>query len=242
MSEIRVENIIGETGVDAVNFTKGVNVTGIVTTTAGVSIPASTTSGLDFGTGTNKAQLAMQSGVSNRIALRTTHSTLGDNNPLVINQPSGAAAQNDALVIHSFGIVTKAKHPGFTATTNAEYNISTNGAVLTYNNVITNNGNHYNGSTATFTAPVSGMYYYSFDYYSQTNNIARATMRKSTNGGSSWSTIRYGCRPNSPDNYVSATTSGVISLNANDQVRLEKEDGIVHINNPYNFFSMVLIG
>ena len=60
MSEIRVENIIGETGVDAVNFTKGVNVTGIVTATsfAGVSIPASTTSGLDFGTGTNPCLIA----------------------------------------------------------------------------------------------------------------------------------------------------------------------------------------
>ena len=34
MSEIRVTNIIGETGVDAVNFTKGVNVTGIVTATS----------------------------------------------------------------------------------------------------------------------------------------------------------------------------------------------------------------
>ena len=34
MSEIRVENIIGETGVDAVNFTKGVNVTGVVTATS----------------------------------------------------------------------------------------------------------------------------------------------------------------------------------------------------------------
>ena len=34
MSEIRVENIIGETGVDAVKFTKGVNVTGIVTATS----------------------------------------------------------------------------------------------------------------------------------------------------------------------------------------------------------------
>ena len=240
MSEIRVENIIGETGVDAVKFTKGVNVTGIVTTTAGVSIPASTTNGLDFGTGTNKAQIAMQSGVSNRIALRTTHSTLGDNNPFIINQPSGAAAQNDALVISTGGIVTKAKHPAFTATTNAEYNISS--GVLTYNNVITNNGNHYNGSTATFTAPVSGLYHFSFDYYAQSNNTARAAVMKSTNSGGSFSVFRYGCRVSNPNNYVSASTVGVISLNANDQIRLEREDGIVHINYPYNFFSMHLIG
>ena len=34
MSEIRVTNIIGETGVDAVKFTKGVNVTGVVTATS----------------------------------------------------------------------------------------------------------------------------------------------------------------------------------------------------------------
>ena len=43
MSEIRVENIIGETGADAVNFTKGINTTGIVTATgfkvgAGISM------------------------------------------------------------------------------------------------------------------------------------------------------------------------------------------------------------
>ena len=34
MSEIRVENIIGETGTDAVKFTKGINATGIVTATS----------------------------------------------------------------------------------------------------------------------------------------------------------------------------------------------------------------
>ena len=33
MSEIRVENIIGETGTDAVKFTKGINVTGVTTAT-----------------------------------------------------------------------------------------------------------------------------------------------------------------------------------------------------------------
>ena len=66
--------------------------------------------------------------------------------------------------------------------------------------------------------------------------------RKSTDGGSSYSVFRYGCRVNSPNNYVSATTSGLIALNANDRVLLEREDGIVHINNPFNFFSMFLIG
>ena len=50
MSEIRVDNIIGETGTDAVNFTKGINVTGIVTAT-NVSIGSSVTATNFFGSG-----------------------------------------------------------------------------------------------------------------------------------------------------------------------------------------------
>ena len=50
MSEIRVENIIGETGVDAVKFTKRINVTGIVTAT-NVSIGSSVTAGTFHGSG-----------------------------------------------------------------------------------------------------------------------------------------------------------------------------------------------
>jgi len=41
MSEIRVENIIGETGTDAVKFTKGINVTGV----SGFSTALSNTEG-----------------------------------------------------------------------------------------------------------------------------------------------------------------------------------------------------
>ena len=52
MSEIRVENIIGETGVDAVNFTKGVNVTGIATAT-NVSVGSSVTAATFHGSGAN---------------------------------------------------------------------------------------------------------------------------------------------------------------------------------------------
>ena len=46
MSEIRVENIIGETGTDAVKFTKGINATGIVTATSfSGTVPSSNLSG-----------------------------------------------------------------------------------------------------------------------------------------------------------------------------------------------------
>ena len=50
MSEIRVENIIGETGVDAVQFTKGINTTGTLTST-NVSTASSITAGTFFGNG-----------------------------------------------------------------------------------------------------------------------------------------------------------------------------------------------
>ena len=50
MSEIRVENIIGETGVDAVQFTKGINATGILTST-NVSVASSVTAGTLVGNG-----------------------------------------------------------------------------------------------------------------------------------------------------------------------------------------------
>ena len=50
MSEIKTTKIIGETGVDAVNFTSGLNVTGISTST-NVSVASSVTAGTFFGNG-----------------------------------------------------------------------------------------------------------------------------------------------------------------------------------------------
>ena len=50
MSEIRVENIIGETGTDAVKFTKGITVTGIATV-GNVSVGSSVTAATLFGNG-----------------------------------------------------------------------------------------------------------------------------------------------------------------------------------------------
>ena len=69
MSEIRVENIIGENGVDAVQFTKGINSTGTLTST-NVSAASSVTAGTFHGNG------AGVTGVSGGVLLRKTFYTI----------------------------------------------------------------------------------------------------------------------------------------------------------------------
>lgn len=98
MSEIRVENIIGETGTDAVTFSKGLSTTGIVTAT-NVSVGSSVTASTFHGSGaaltginpgiTNAQQFrlaANQSGsettgtvFTNWQAVMTTYEAIGSN-------------------------------------------------------------------------------------------------------------------------------------------------------------------
>ena len=89
MSEIRVENIIGETGVDAVKFTKGINVTGIVTAT-NVSIGSSVTATSFFGSG------AGLSGVSAGKILQVVSTT----NDAYAAQDSVANTKYDSLSVN----------------------------------------------------------------------------------------------------------------------------------------------
>ena len=153
----------------AVGGTLGV--TGATTTTGGVTIPASTTVGLNFGSGTNLAQLAMQSAVLNRVALRTTHTSTGDNNPFIVYQPSSAGVQNDALVINTGGQINMSKQPAFHAYRNGgNYTKSSSG----YHKVLAdatryNIGSHYDTSNHKFTAPIAGRYLFTIAINTYTN-------------------------------------------------------------------------
>ena len=69
MSEIKTTKIIGETGVDAVNFTKGINATGTLTST-NVSVASSVTAGTLHGNG------AGLTGVTGGILLRKSFFTI----------------------------------------------------------------------------------------------------------------------------------------------------------------------
>ena len=72
MSEIRVENILGENGVDAVQLTKGINATGTLTST-NVSVASSITASTFHGNG------AGITGVTAGSLLRKSFYTLLDN-------------------------------------------------------------------------------------------------------------------------------------------------------------------
>ena len=117
---------------------------------------------MDMSSSTNKMQMAIQSNVSNRFALRSTHTADYDNNPFIVYQPSGAGAQNDALVITPEGYITANKEPGFSVRQYAQSAIDcTSSDFIAFRNLHTthfNRGNHFSSTTGMFTAPVAGNY------------------------------------------------------------------------------------
>ena len=106
MSEIRVENIIGETGTDAVKFTKGINVTGIVTAT-NVSIGSSVTATNFFGSGAGLSgvsagkilQVVESSAISSQVTTNST--TFQDTGISVSITPSASTSKILVLAVGS---------------------------------------------------------------------------------------------------------------------------------------------
>ena len=116
MSEIRVENIIGETGTDAVKFTKGINATGIVTATsfsgsgaALTGISAGNTNGMqvleEFYVPCNGTAVTMAQGsvaIPNVTTTQSATDTLADVTGSEITYQPPA---NTKLVIYSFSFM-----------------------------------------------------------------------------------------------------------------------------------------
>ena len=67
-------------------------------------------------------------------------------------------------------------------------------------------------------------------------------IQKSTNGGGSFSPIKYTPRVSGDDtDYDANGCSFITQLNANDQIKIIRREGTVHINNTYTHFQVQLI-
>ena len=99
MSEIRVENIIGETGTDAVKFTKGINATGIVTATSfSGNLPAAQLTGtLPAISGANLTSLPSQATIANNADNRLITGGSGVN----LNGEANLTFSSNQLTVHT---------------------------------------------------------------------------------------------------------------------------------------------
>ena len=147
----------------------------------------------------------------------------------------------DRLIISNSGIITKPAHPAFDAARDGG-NVS--GAnYIVYDSVFVNTGGHYNNSDGKFTAPVTGVYFFSFGCIKSGNsNLARLYLRK--NGSSNFTEDRHLRMPTGGDGYgENGAITYIVSLTKNDYVQVYISEGTIHADNDnYTYFNGYLIG
>ena len=147
----------------------------------------------------------------------------------------------DRLIISNSGIITKPAHPAFDA---ARDGGAVSGAnYIVYDTVFVNTGGHYNNSDGKFTAPVTGVYFFSFGCIKNgNNNLARLYLYK--NGSSNFTEDRHLRMPTGGDGYgENGAITYIVSLTKNDYVQVYISEGTIHADNDnYTYFNGYLIG
>ena len=145
-----------------------------------------------------------------------------------------------AMTIDSAGRVNLPQLIAFTAyaDSNSSVNVSV-GSKVPYDVAIINKGNGYNTSTYVFTAPVAGVYWFSYSVWCNGSTTGRAGFYKNgTAYGRSDYPIGTRNHGNASDN---DSASSAIELAANDTVDIRAYSAAVDVFGT-NYFSGYLIG
>ena len=179
MSEIRVTSVVGENGGDRVGLTTGLTV-GPLTGTTGIGatithqghavfsgiVTASSFSGIDtdkISEGNTEAEV-VDTGSDGHFKVTTEGS--------------------ERMRISSEGYVTKPQTPAFHVSRTSG-DVSQNNYVI-FNTVSYNNGSHYNNTDGKFTAPVTGIYFFSAWHYTGSTSAFGLRINGSQFGEYAW--------------------------------------------------------
>lgn len=148
-----------------------------------------------------------------------------------------ATKLSGAIIVDSNGYVTKSNQPVFAAQAvqvDATYGVG----YVPYPNIIINNGNHYNTSTSTFTAPINGIYVFTWSTWHNVNTTARTYLH--INGSeykSSSNSNGVHLRLSTNDNAAYGSAQIIAQLNENDAVRIYNGEGDITL-----FFANIFTG
>lgn len=121
-----------------------------------------------------------------------------------------------AISWDSSGRVTMPYQPSFRAYSN---DTTTVGNVIKYGGVVHNTGNHYNASTYTFTAPVSGLYYFEAHYLTSRTTVTGDNGFDFIHNGSA-AKRTYGPKDGGANNHCESRGTLVIKLQAGDTMKI----------------------
>lgn len=142
---------------------------------------------------------------------------------------------NAGVVVDTSGRTRHPNQPGFLVREQPSVGA---GNYIVGGNVNHNIGNHFNGATGTFTAPVSGRYHFVAAVLTSSNANNRLEMFIHVNGG----TLLAGNESCGNNQHGSAVISAPINLTANDSVRFWLSSGGMHNGHSNNYFGCHLIG
>ena len=154
----------------------------------------------------------------------------------IIREDDSTSANGTVLFeFDSSGRVTMPYQPAFMATGSFAGTVAA-GAILPFDGVYLNRGNHFNTSTYTFTAPVSGVYLFNIDIY-PLGNISVCFFKNGSQVGAPTGLAKSGVT----DQSVSITN--IISLSANDTITVNsRSTQSSPLYMPHSSFSGYLIG
>jgi len=119
---------------------------------------------------------------------------------------------------------------------------TTNGQTIVFDQVDTNLGGGYNGTTGVFTAPVAGAYVFSLTFYMwYSSSYASAGQLSIMQNNVQSIRVLVELDSNADDGTASGTT--VLSLNKGDQVHVQASSANMFIRgNKFSFLSGFLLG
>ena len=140
---------------------------------------------------------------------------------------------NSGIVMDTSGRVTMPQQPRFRVRNSAVVNYTTANSAIGWNTEDFDVGNNFSGST--FTCPVDGLYFFSFNVFANVSHSVNIDILH--NGG----IIGRAERGAAESYYETFGLSLLFQCSANDSVRLHLNSGQIHTNGPLNFFTGYLV-
>lgn len=219
----------------------------------GTTTPASfaATTNLALGAGSSSAALTVFTGTAQTGAVYFADGTSGadryrgaieythSNNALLFTTDA-----SERMRIDSAGRVLTPFRPAFVAhaTGNSSYTSVANGTAFPANTAYYNQGSCYNTSNYRFTAPVTGLYFFSFSsIHANSSSDSRPTFF--VNGSSQHNGVQHGINNRDASGSASNVATSLIYLQANDYVFISSSSGsLYYYGAGHSTFSGCLIG